>query len=81
MVVIFPSELTADTFPIEFWENGRVYFHNHDKDNHKICKKYDFVCLIGFISTLNSCGNVGMVSYPNHTVPGEASHRQFISTG
>lgn len=30
------NDLTPDTFPTEFWENGRVYFHNHDKDNHKI---------------------------------------------
>lgn len=32
------SDLKPDDFPLEFWESGAVYFHNHDKDGHKICE-------------------------------------------
>ena len=33
-----------------------------------------------FESTVNSCGHVGTVSYPIHTVPGQASPKQVTST-
>ena len=33
-------DLTVDSFPIELWESGAIYFHNHDKDGHQICKLY-----------------------------------------
>lgn len=30
------NDLTHDSFPLEFWERGACYYHNHDKDGHKI---------------------------------------------
>ena len=38
-------DLTVDSFPIELWESGAIYFHNHDKDGHQICKLYNKICL------------------------------------
>lgn len=30
------NDAREDTFPVEIWESGAVYFHNHDKDGHAI---------------------------------------------
>ena len=39
------------------------------------------LCLFScFMSTVNSLGHVGMVSYPNHTFPGQAQPKQLTST-
>ncbi|KAL3880965.1 hypothetical protein ACJMK2_033166 [Sinanodonta woodiana] len=30
------NDLTEDNFDLQVWEKGAVFFHNHDKDGHKI---------------------------------------------
>ena len=37
-VFSYVLDLTHDSFPLELWEKGAVYYHNHDKDGHKICE-------------------------------------------